>query len=285
MYQLNEDSRKELINKSKHADNYVTDQSKGKNRYQRRLHSKVMNSVQEFNSIDMNSFFKDDTLLVNVKVHGETDDYVVQIKFSGMLKEMQNQLSRFGNEDAKIDLRIITKSLVTAFNSGDVYIHCSCPDWTYRMSYWSRVNDTSSDPSIEQTNNGREIVNPFDTKGRGCKHALLVISNNRWIRSVASVIFNYINYMEKHYPKLYADIIYPAIYDRPYEDDVQLSIDDIDNDNQDLKSTEDEIDISNKWAKTKGQFKQGNQSGVQFASDKKEIPGQKSFNFDSLVSD
>lgn len=286
MYRLNEDSRKELINKSKHADNYVTDQSKGKNRYQRRLHSKVLNSVQEFNSIDMNSFFKNDTLLVNVRVQGETDDYIVQIKFSGVLKEIHDQMGKMSADpNAKIDLRIITKSLVTAFNSGDVYMHCSCPDWLYRMSYWSRVNDTSSDPSIEQPTNGREIVNPFDTKGRGCKHALLVISNNRWIRAVASVIFNYINYMEKHYPRLYADVIYPAIYDKKYEDDVQLSIDDVNGNNQDLVSTEDEIDISNKWAKTKGQFKQGNQSGVQFASPNKEVPGQKSFNFDSLVSD
>lgn len=279
---LNEDRRQELINKSKHADNYVTDQSKGKNRYQRRLHSKVLNSTKEFNAIDMNKFFKEDTLIVNVNIQGETDSYIVQIKFGGILDEIHRQLS---SPDSKVDIRIITRALVTAFNSDDVYMHCNCLDWTYRMSYWSRVNDISSDPSIEQTNNGREIVNPFDTKGSGCKHSLLVLLNNRWIRSVAAVIFNYINYMEKHYPKLYADIIYPAIYDRDYEDDVQLSIGDIDTDSQGLSSDEDIIDISNKWAREKNLFKPGNQSGIQFAPDKKEIPGQKSFNFDSLVSD
>ena len=281
MYQLNEDKRQELINKSKHADNYVTDQSKGKNRYQRRLHSKIMNSVQEFNSIDMNKFFKDNILVVNVNVQGETDNYLVQIKFGGILDEINDQLERVSSD--KIDLRVITRALVSAFNSDNVYIHCQCPDWTYRFSYWSRVNDISSDPSIEQTNNGMEIVNPNDTKGRGCKHVLLVISNNRWLRSVASVIYNYINYMEKHYPKLYADVIYPALYNKEYEDDVQLSIDDTEK--QELSSTEDELDTVNKWARTKDQFKPGNQSGVQFSSDNKEIEGQKQFDFDSLVSD
>ena len=281
MYQLNEDKRQELINKSKHADNYVTDQSKGKNRYQRRLHSKILSSVKEFNSIDMNKFFKDNILVVNVNVQGETDNYLVQIKFGGILDEINDQLERVSSD--KIDLRVITRALVSAFNSDNVYIHCSCPDWTYRFSYWSRVNDISSDPSIEQTNNGMEIVNPNDTKGRGCKHVLLVISNNRWLRSVASVIYNYINYMEKHYPKLYADVIYPALYNKEYEDDVQLSIDDTEK--QELSSTEDELDTVNKWARTKDKFKPGNQSGVQFSSDNKEIEGQKQFDFDSLMSD
>lgn len=280
MYQLNEDKRQELINKSKHADNYVTDQSKGKNRYQRRVHSKVLNSVQEFNSIDMNSLFKDNILTVNVNVQGETDNYVVQIKFGGILDEIHDQLQR---NNQKFDLKVVMRALIAAFNSDNVYIHCSCPDWNYRFSYWSRVNDISSDPSIEQTNNGMEIVNPNDTKGRGCKHSLLVLSNNRWLRAVSSVIFNYVNYMEKHYPRLYADIIYPAIYEKEYEDDVQLDIFDTEETKDNLPDEQDEIDVSNKWAKTKGQFKPGNE--YRFTSDETEVPGQKSFDFDSLISD
>lgn len=280
MYQLNEDKRQELINKSKHADNYVTDQSKGRNRYQRRVHSKVLNSVQEFNSIDMNSLFKNNILTVNVNVQGETDNYVVQIKFGGILDEIHNQLQR---NNQKFDLKVVMRALIAAFNSDNVYIHCSCPDWNYRFSYWSRVNDISSDPSIEQTNNGMEIVNPNDTKGRGCKHSLLVLSNNRWLRAVSSVIFNYVNYMEKHYPRLYADIIYPAIYEKEYEDDVQLDIFDTEETKDNLPDEQDEIDVSNKWAKTKGQFKPGNE--YRFTSDETEVPGQKSFDFDSLISD
>lgn len=275
MYQLNEDKRQELINKSKHADNYVTDQSKGKNRYERRLHSRVLNSVQEFNSIDMNNLFKNNILVVSVNIQGETNKYYVQIKFGGVLDQIHDQLE---SNNLEFNLKVVTRALVAAFNSDNVYIHCTCPDWNYRFSYWSRVNDISSDPNIEQTNNGREIVNPNDTKGRGCKHVLLVLSNNKWLRSVASVIFNYINYMEKHYQKLYTDIIYPAIYG-----DVQLKIDNFDIEEPELSSTEDELDTSNKWAKTKTQFKPGNE--YRFTSGDNEVPGQKSFDFDSLVSD
>ena len=282
MHQLIEDKRQQLINKSKHADNYV-DQTKGKNRYQRRLHSKVLNSVKEFNSIDMNSLFKDNILTVNVNVQGETDNYLVQIKFGGVLDNIHEQLEK--NND-KFDLKVVMRALVAAFNSDNVYIHCQCKDWQYRMSYWSRVNDTSSNPDIEQTNNGREIVNPDDTKGRGCKHVLLVLSNNRWLRSVSSVIYNYVNYMEKHYPRLYADIIYPAIYEKKYEEPVQLDIfndDEIDSNDIILPDEQDELDISNKWAKTKGQFKPGNE--YRFQPKNKEVNGQKSFDFDSLISD
>ena len=82
--------------------------------------------------------------------------------------------------------------------------------------------------------------------------------------------------MENHYQKMYADIIYPAIYGRPYEDDVQLSLDD----NDELSSDQNEIDISNKEASERGKFKQGNQSGVQFAPSNND---NKQFNFDSLI--
>ena len=73
--------------------------------------------------------------------------------------------------------------------------------------------------------------------------------------------------MEKHNAKLYADIIYPAIYQEPYPDDVQL---DMFSDDQ-LASDEETIDVANAEARTKGQFKKGNQSGVQFTSPDKQI--------------
>jgi len=41
------------------------------------------------------------------------------------------------------------RALTAAFNNNDVYIHCSCPDWNFRFSYWSRVNDISSDKDNE----------------------------------------------------------------------------------------------------------------------------------------
>jgi hypothetical protein len=82
---------------------------------------------------------------------------------------------------------------------------------------------------------------------------------------VASVINNYIKYMEKHYQKLYADIIFPAIFDREYEEPVQLSFDDVDN-NDELQTDSDTLDTANKFNQERTKFQKGNQQGVRFAS-------------------
>lgn len=255
---LNEDSRSQLIQRSKKGAEYKGDKSKGKNRYERRLHSRISHSVATYNNIDMNRLFKDNILDVSVVVQGETDDYLVRMSFGGFLDYLHNQLNQ---NNKKFDTRTITRALVSAFNSDQVKIHCNCPDWKYTMAFWATKNDIDSVEN-EQNSNGKWIRNPDDTKGAGCKHSLLVLSNNTWLMKVASVIRNYVNYMEKHNEKLYADVIYPAIYQQPY-DELQLSIFDTNDDN--LASDEDTIKASNKYARTKNQFKKGNQSGVQFA--------------------
>ena len=109
-------------------------------------------------------------------------------------------------------------------------MNCSCPDFIYRFGFQATQNkyDTYSfdkkkirnpklgvvDPQSIPAN----ITNPKDSLGSSCKHTLLVLSNNSWLMKVASVINNYVKYMEKNYQKAYADIIYPAIYEKPYED-------------------------------------------------------------------
>ena len=70
--------------------------------------------------------------------------------------------------------------------------------------------------------------------------------------------------MEKHYQRLYADIIYPAIYGKEYEKPVQLDIDSSD----ELDTERDTIDASNRYAADKNKFKQGNTQGIRFASNK-----------------
>ncbi|WP_300924733.1 hypothetical protein [uncultured Clostridium sp.] len=68
---------------------------------------------------------------------------------------------------------------------------------------------------------------------------------------------NYTKYMETHMQKAYADIIYPAIYGKKYEEPVQTTM--FDDEQDDLSSDEQTIDSSNAEARTRGQFKQGNE--------------------------
>lgn len=123
----------------------------------------------------------------------------------------------------------------------------------YRFAYWAtRNNINSGDP---QPSNGKWERNPDDKLGSACKHVLLVLSNNSWLIKVASVINNYVKYMEKHMKKAYADIIYPAIYRKKYEEPVQTSVFDKD----ELETDKETIDTSNEEGRTRGQFKPGNE--------------------------
>lgn len=146
----------------------------------------------------------------------------------------------------------------------------------YRFGYWTTRNkiDTFSldgrrlrNPKlgvVDPQTIPSDITNPNDTLGSACKHVLLVLSNNSWIMKVASVINNYIKYMERHYQKTYAEIIYPAIYQKSYEEPVQLTI--FDKNRRYAKTGKDTLDKANVHddRDEKGRFTQGNKSGQKF---------------------
>lgn len=222
----------------------------------------------------MNKLFKDNILDVNIEVVGETDTYLVTMSFGGFLDNLHDELK---NDTDVIDLRKISRALTRSFNSDNVYVHCTCPDWKYRFAYWMTKDDINAG---EPESRPSDITNPNNTKGTGCKHVLRLLSNNTWIIKVASVINNYIQYMEKHMQRLYADIIYPAIYQKEYEEPVQLDMDDTD----ELSTDKDVIDISNKYATTKNQFQKGNEIGKETRFKPKDSI-KKQVSFDDLVSD
>lgn len=246
---LDEASRRDLLAKSKAS-------QKGKQRYNRRNKSSIMKSTREMNDIDMNALFKDGILTVCLQVHGETNDYIVKIKFGGFLDEVRKLVK----EEFDLNIRNITRAIISCFNNEETYIHCSCPDFKYRFDYWATVNDFTSGP--EQHSNGQWIRNPSDDLGSACKHVLLVLSNNRWIQTVARVIYNYIQYIKSHKERLYAEIIYPAVFRKKYSDAVQQDMfDDNTLDKRDIR-------IANDERRTSTQFQKGNKQGVRFASDK-----------------
>lgn len=245
MNYLIEDSRNSLIAQGRRGEREKGD---GKTRFEKRVKSRFSTSVKEYNSINMNSVFADGILTVNIPVVGETNNYLVKIKFGGFLDILRAEAQR---NDA-IDLRTIVRALLTAFNTDDVYIHCSCPDFKYRFDYWATVKDITSGPPQYIP---ARITNPTDNKGPGCKHIMLVLSNTQWVVKVASVLNNYIKYMKAHRENDYARYIYPALFGKPYEEPVQTSIFDSEDE---LDSTTGTIDIANEYGRKSGQFKPGN---------------------------
>lgn len=272
---LNEDSKSQLLSKARKGANYKGDQSKGKNRYERSKQSSLSNSVAEYNRLNMNKFFKDDILDVNIIVHGETDDYLVGISFSGILKLIQDETAK--DPDIKIDRRLIWKVLRRALKSErNIKVKCQCPDWQYRFGYWASKNDFILG---DKENRPSDKTNPKDNLGSACKHVILVLNTtNSWVVKLGSVINNYIKYIKDHYEANYLEIIYPKLYGHEYEEPVQLGLfdkDELDSTfdtatnisrnttkDQDRLDAEDElaksdVSIGNEVGATRGQFTKG----------------------------
>lgn len=252
---LNEEKRTQLISKSKSAQK----EKDGKTRYQKRVKSKVRANVSQLNKIDFNQLFKDNIMTVNLEVDGETDTYLVTMSFGGFLDQLRDELEKANNI---FSLRVVIRALLNSFNSDNVYIKCSCPDFRFRFAYWLSRNNIIA--GNEKETRPSDITNPNNTLGDGCKHIMLVLSNTSWIIKLGSVVTNYYNYMEKHYKKLWADVIYPAVWDKEYEEPIQLSLDDIEDIDQ-LDTSSDMVDKSNIYARDKNKFKKGNTQGIRFA--------------------
>ena len=148
---LNEATRNQLIAKSKSSE-------KGKQRFDRRSKSKVQNTTSAMNKIDMNKLFTEDILTVGVPVKGETDDYTVTISVSGIIELLRDEVKRSGN----VSFREIARATINAFNKEDVYINCSCPDFSYRFGFFASKNDFNSGAPETRPSN---ITNPNDSLG------------------------------------------------------------------------------------------------------------------------
>lgn len=160
---LDEARRQDLINKSKNADNYsIKNQSKGKNRYERRLHSHISNSVRDYNNINMNAFFKGDILEFGVLVNGETDNYTVTITFEGVLKELQREVKGNNNE---LNFKCVLKALMSTFNNQDVYVSCTCLHPDTKIKLLDGTTPTVKE-MCDRFNNGEKLyVYSTDEKG------------------------------------------------------------------------------------------------------------------------
>ena len=247
---LHEDTRTMLVSKSRNAGSYI-DQSRGKNRFERKKLSKIAKTVKQYNQIDMNKFFKDDILEVKIPVQGETDQYTVSVRLAGIVSEIAKNIK---NNQNKFEYRTVIQAITKVFNTGNVYVKCNCDDYKYRFAHWNIVNNVSFDDSASDPGPGKGIRNPNDDKGRGCKHVLLVLANGDWILKVASVINNYIHYAEEHLQKAFLKVIFPKLYGITADEMVEQNLIDTD---EYLDSSAGLIDAINEYGRKRGQYQKG----------------------------
>ena len=248
---LNEATRNQLIAKSKTADTYA---GKKTNRWTAKSDCSIANTVQDYNKIDMNSLWKDDVLSFDVKVQGKTNDYLVGVELNNILSRLQNKIASNNN---KLDITSIYEGLMQGINSSDLKISCTCPDYKYRLKYYASKNGFNK--GTDETRSS-DKTNPNDTKGAACKHILAVLNNIEWLRKIASVINNYVNYCKDNMEYNYAKYIFPKLYGMTYDKAVQMTIDDYDENGEtkdNLKSDEKLINLANALGKVSGRFKKG----------------------------
>ena len=247
---LHEDTRTMLVSKSRNTGSYI-DQSRGKNRFERKKLSKIAKTVKQYNQIDMNKFFKDDILEVKIPVQGETDQYTVSIRLAGIVNEIAKNIK---NNQNKFEYRTVIQAITKVFNTGNVYVKCNCDDYKYRFAHWNIVNNVSFDDSASDPGPGKGIRNPNDDKGRGCKHILLVLANIDWILKVASVINNHVHYAEEHLQKPFLKVIFPKLYGVAADEMVEQNLIDTD---EYLDSSAGLIDAINEYGRKRGQYQKG----------------------------
>ena len=248
---LNEATRKDLLINSKGGKKYKYKQG---NRWDAKKQSSIANTVKDYNKIDMNTFWKKDILNLDIKIKGETDDYVVTVEFANILTRIKNKVVQNRNI---LTIKNIYDSLVEALNSSDVRINCSCPDFKYRFKVWATKNKYNAG---EAENREAKITNPNNDLGTACKHILNVLNNAEWIKQTSSVINNYVNYCKDNMEYNYSRFIFPKIYGITYDKAVQLTLDDYD-ENGELKDTlssdEKVINLANALGRVRGRIKKG----------------------------
>lgn len=129
MKRLNEATRKDLIAKSKTA---AKTKSYGTTRYDRRNKQHVYNTVTAFNKIDMNALFKGNLLSFKVPIHGETNNYTVEVLFEGIIDDIKHEIK--ANKD-KLEYKCVYRAIINSINNQDIYVSCTCPDFKYRFRY------------------------------------------------------------------------------------------------------------------------------------------------------
>lgn len=246
--QLKEDTRNQLVSKSKSVDIYKHN-IRGKNRFERKKFSKIATQVKNYNNINMDDFFKADLLTINIPVTGETSEYDVTLKVDGVVTEIAKNIK---NNNNKLEYRTIVQALTKVFNMNQLKVKCSCEDFKYRYAHALIISGDSVDGSDKDPGPGKTGM--ANSAGKGCKHVLLVLNNLDWAMKVASVINNYINYMAEHKRKLFLKFIFPKLYGITAEEAIDENI--VPEDTK-LETDKNIIDIVNQWGRDRGKIKKG----------------------------
>lgn len=164
---LLEKRKNELLRQSYDAE---PTKSYGTTRYARRNNVSVVATTHNFDNIDMNAVFKSNQLMIKLPIEGETSRYEVTVLFRNVCDAIKEEIKA---NDGQLEYKVCYKAIIKAIEHEDIYIACSCPDFKYRMAYWStKGRYNAGNAQLVPA----KITNPNNDQGAACKHVLKVLS-------------------------------------------------------------------------------------------------------------
>lgn len=124
-------------------------------------------------------------------------DYDTVIRFEKFIPELRYYYARLLKKSGKSELSknqkksVISKSLVSALDSCEMKIECSCADFRYRFAYVATIGNYKL--GVPE-NRPAPITNP-NNKGSMCKHLSAVVGlYSRWSKRVVNDLYKIIEW-------------------------------------------------------------------------------------------
>lgn len=210
MHKINEVTRNTLIDKSRKAVSTTN-----KNRWEAKSECSLASTSKDYNKIDMDNLWKNNTLIVKLKIKGESSIYLVTVEFSNLLDAIRLEIK---NKENDLTFKIIYDAFVKALNSSNIKISCTCPDFIYRFKYQASKNGYNSGKT--ETRPAKK-TNPNNTLGSSCKHVLFALNNAEWVQKISKIIYNYILYAKDNLNVNYKKFIFPKLFNITYDEAVK----------------------------------------------------------------
>lgn len=123
-------------------------------------------------------------LVITTTISGNSKYYTCIIAFKNVFTDLLNIAKN--DSSHTVNSKLIIKSIHLSLDNNDIYIDCSCPDFTYRYAYFA-TKDNFKWGKL-QNSNGQEIRNPNNDIGCMCKHVYALLRSNKFLNRVSDKI-------------------------------------------------------------------------------------------------
>lgn len=123
-------------------------------------------------------------LVITTTISGNSKSYTCIIAFKNVFTDLLNIAKN--DSSHTVNSKLIIKSIHLSLDNNDIYIDCSCPDFTYRYAYFA-TKDNFKWGKL-QNSNGQEIRNPNNDIGCMCKHVYALLRSNKFLNRVSDKI-------------------------------------------------------------------------------------------------